>query len=185
MLKWHYITNSISFNSLIDNFLNCLLWICHEMRSYMQIFGHTGNDHLWHLHRRNFAQQQIFCTVVSAFYYKMSARGRYGVPVTLLSVMFQMLHTNSFTQVFHSTLILISSGTVVVTTLDTVKMLQSFQLSKFQRSVHKSVKKFSFSFAFDAPTLWNNLSEKMRPFPMIGSFRQKLKAYLSNKACPP
>ena len=56
---------------------------------------------------------------------------------------------------------------------------------KFQRSVHKSVKQFSFSFAFDAPTLWNDLPDDVRACPTIGSFRRKLKAYLFNKAYPP
>ena len=56
---------------------------------------------------------------------------------------------------------------------------------KFQPSVHKSGKELSFSFAFDAPTLWNDLADQVLPCPMIGSFRQKLKAYFFNKASPP
>ena len=41
------------------------------------------------------------------------------------------------------------------------------------------------SFAFDAPTMLNELPGDVRAAPMIVSFRRKLKAYLVNKAHPP
>ena len=56
---------------------------------------------------------------------------------------------------------------------------------KFQPSILKSVKEFTISFVFDAPTLWNELSDEVRASPTIGSFGQQLKAYLFNKAYPP
>ena len=37
-------------------------------------------------------------------------------------------------------------------------------------------------FSFDAPTLWSDLPDKVCACPTIGSFRQKLKAYLLTKA---
>ena len=47
-----------------------------------------------------------------------------------------------------------------------------------------AVKQFSFSFAFDAPTLWNDLPDEVCACPTIESFQRKLKAYLFNKAYP-
>ena len=56
---------------------------------------------------------------------------------------------------------------------------------KFQPKIHKSTKQFDFSFAFDAPTVWNSLPEDIRASPTIASFRKKLKTYLYAKAYPP
>ena len=56
---------------------------------------------------------------------------------------------------------------------------------KFQPTIHKSTKQFGFSFAFDAPTLWNSLPEDICASPTIASFRKKLKTYLYAKAYPP
>ena len=56
---------------------------------------------------------------------------------------------------------------------------------KFQPTIHKSTKQFGFSFAFDAPTVWNSLQEDIRASPIIASFRKKLKTYLYAKAYPP
>ena len=50
---------------------------------------------------------------------------------------------------------------------------------KFQPTIHKSTKQFGFSFAFDAPTVWNSLPEDIRASPTIDIFRTKLKTYLS------
>ena len=56
---------------------------------------------------------------------------------------------------------------------------------KFQPTIHKSTTQFGFSFAFDAPTVWNSLPEDIRASPTIASFRKKLKTYLYTKAYPP
>ena len=56
---------------------------------------------------------------------------------------------------------------------------------KFQPKIYKSTKQFGFSFAFDAPTVWNSLPEEIRASPTIASFRNKLKTYLYAKAYPP
>ena len=56
---------------------------------------------------------------------------------------------------------------------------------KFRPKIHKSTKQFGFSFAFDAPTVWNSLPEDIRASPTIASFRKKLKTYFYAKACPP
>ena len=53
----------------------------------------------------------------------------------------------------------------------------------FQPSVHKSVKQFSFSFAFDASTIWNALPDVIRVSTSLASFRKRLKTY--TKAYPP
>ena len=56
---------------------------------------------------------------------------------------------------------------------------------KFQPKIHKSTKQFGFSFAFDAPTVWNSLPENIRASPTIAAFIKKLKTYLYAKAYPP
>ena len=38
---------------------------------------------------------------------------------------------------------------------------------KFQPTFHKSTKQFGFSFAFDAPTLWNSLPEDICASPLL------------------
>ena len=58
-------------------------------------------------------------------------------------------------------------------------------IPKFQPSIHKSVKQFGHSFAFDAPTIWNALPEKIRASPSLASFRKRLKIHLYTKAYPP
>ena len=56
---------------------------------------------------------------------------------------------------------------------------------KFQSTIHKYTKQFGFSFAFDAPTVWNSLPEDICASPTMASFRKKLKTYLYAKAYPP
>ena len=46
---------------------------------------------------------------------------------------------------------------------------------KFQPSIHKSTKQFGFSFAFDAPTVWNSLPEDIRASPIIASLERSSK----------
>ena len=59
-----------------------------------------------------------------------------------------------------------------------------FVIPKFQPSVHKSVKQFGYSFAFDAATVWNALPKEIRASPSLASFRNRLKTYLYTKAYP-
>ena len=58
-------------------------------------------------------------------------------------------------------------------------------IPKFYPSVHKSVKQFGNSFAFDAPTVWNALPDEIRASPSLAAFRKQLKTYLYTKAYPP
>ena len=58
-------------------------------------------------------------------------------------------------------------------------------IPKFYPSVHKSIKQFGYSFAFDAPTVWNAMLDEIRASPSLASFRKQLKAYLYTKAFPP
>ena len=58
-------------------------------------------------------------------------------------------------------------------------------IPKFYPSVHKSVKQFGINFAFDAPTVWNALSDEIRASPSLAYFRKQLKTYLYPKAYPP
>ena len=68
------------------------------------------------------------------------------------------------------------------TTYNTRRSQSVANVPKFQSTIHKSTKQFGFSFAFDAPTVWNSLPEDIRASPTIASFRKKLKTYLYAKA---
>ena len=48
---------------------------------------------------------------------------------------------------------------------------------KFRPAIPKSVKQFGYSFAFDAPTLWNALPDE-DCIPSLASFRKQLNTYL-------
>ena len=58
-------------------------------------------------------------------------------------------------------------------------------IPKFCPSVHKFVKQFGNSFAFDAPTVWNALPDEIRASSSLASFRKQLKTYLYTKSYPP
>ena len=45
-------------------------------------------------------------------------------------------------------------------------------IPKFYPSVHKSVKQFGNSFAFDAPTIWNAFPDEIRASPSLASFQK-------------
>ena len=57
-------------------------------------------------------------------------------------------------------------------------------IPKFHPSVHKSVKQFGNSFAFDAPSIWNALPDEVCASPSLASFRKQHKTYLYTKAYP-
>ena len=58
-------------------------------------------------------------------------------------------------------------------------------IPKFYPSIHKSVKQFGNSFAFDAPAAWNALPDEIHASPSLTSFIKQLKTYLYTKAYPP
>ena len=57
-------------------------------------------------------------------------------------------------------------------------------IPKFHPSVHKSVKQFGNSVAFDTASIWNALQDVIRASPSLASFRKQLKTYLYTKAYP-
>ena len=57
-------------------------------------------------------------------------------------------------------------------------------IPKLYPSIHKSVKQFGYSFAFDALTVWNVLPDEICASPSQASFRKLLKTYLYTKANP-
>lgn len=59
------------------------------------------------------------------------------------------------------------------------------ELPQYTPSIHKSKKHFGFSFAFDAPKIWNGLPDEVRSASSVSCFRKKLKTYLFAKAYPP
>ena len=62
---------------------------------------------------------------------------------------------------------------------------QYLTVPPFHSSIFKSAKHFGHSFAFDAPKIWNDLSQDVRSATSVASFRKKLKTYLFAKAYPP
>ena len=59
---------------------------------------------------------------------------------------------------------------------------------RFLNTTHEYTNKkthFGHSFAFDAPTLWNNLPADVRSPPNLSCFRNKLKSYLFDNSFPP
>ena len=52
-------------------------------------------------------------------------------------------------------------------------------------SCHKSRVHFQNSFAYDGPTLWNDLPHNVRSAPTLNLFRKRLKAHLFGKSFPP
>ena len=56
---------------------------------------------------------------------------------------------------------------------------------KFQPSIHKSVKQFGYTFAFDASIVWNALPDVIHASPSLACFKTELKTYLYTKAYPP
>ena len=66
---------------------------------------------------------------------------------------------------------------------DTITQIKVPGVAQFSPSVHKSKKKkhFGHSFAFDAPTLWNDLPDDVCFAPNLACFRKKLKSYLFDK----
>ena len=91
-----------------------------------------------------------------------------------------------FTQVFLGILLHIFLPTAVLIVPGAIKVVAiSLSFQKFHPSVHKSLKQFGNSFAFDAPTVWNVLPDEIRASsPFLTSFRKQLKTYLYTKAYP-
>ena len=48
------------------------------------------------------------------------------------------------------------------------------EIPQFAPSVHKSKKHFGFSFAFDAPKIWNGLPDEVKLASSLSYFRKKL-----------
>ena len=58
-------------------------------------------------------------------------------------------------------------------------------IRKFYPSIPKSVKWFGYSFAYNAPTVFNALPNEICASPSLASIRKQLKTYLYTKAYPP
>ena len=97
------------------------------------------------------------------------------------TLVYKFLHTGLHTGI----LLHIILPTAVLIAPDSAKVVAISLSFKFYPSVHKSVKQFSNSFAFDAPTVWNALPDAICASPSLASFRKQLKTYLYTKAYPP
>ena len=74
----------------------------------------------------------------------------------------ELYQTGILLHIFLPTAVLILPGAVKVVAISL----------SFYTSVHKSVKQFGNSFAFDAPTVWNALPDKSRASPSLASLRK-------------
>ena len=99
----------------------------------------------------------------------------------LATLVYKFIHTG-FPKYFAPHL---STYRITFNTTCSQSVANFLNVPKFQPTIHKSTKQFGFSFAFDAPTVWNSLPEDIRASPTIASFRKKLKTYLYAKAYPP
>ena len=99
----------------------------------------------------------------------------------LATLVYKFIHTG-FPKYFASHL---STYCTTYNTRHSQSVANCLNVPKFQPTIHKSTKNFGFSFAFDAPTVWNSLPEDIRASPTIVSFRKKLKTYLYTKPYPP
>ena len=59
-----------------------------------------------------------------------------------------------------------------------------FLVPKFQRFIQKSVKQFGYSFAFDAPTVWNYLPDEMCASPALASFNKAVQKLPFHQGMP-
>ena len=61
-------------------------------------------------------------------------------------------------------------------------MICKLEVLYFATSIYKSTKHFGLSFTYDAPKIWNDLSDDVCSATSLHSFRKKLKNYLFAKA---
>ena len=99
----------------------------------------------------------------------------------LATLVYKFIHTG-FPKYFASHL---STYCTTYNTRRSQSVANFLYVPKFQPKIHKSTKQFGFSFAYDAPNVWNSLPEDIHASPTIASFRKKLKTYLYTKAYPP
>ena len=97
---------------------------------------------------------------------------------TLATLVYKFIHI-SFSKYFTPHL---STYRTTYNTRCSKSVANFLNVPKFQPTTHKQ---FGFSFAFDAPTVWNSLLEDIHASPTIASFGKKLKTYLYAKAYPP
>ena len=92
----------------------------------------------------------------------------------LATLVYKFIHTG-FPKYFVPHL---STYCTIYNTRHSQSVANFLNVPKFQPTIHKSTKQFGFSFAFDAPTVWNSLPEDIHASPTIASFRKKLKTCL-------
>ena len=86
-----------------------------------------------------------------------------GMVYKTATLVYKFLHTGFFLHIFLST--------AVLTAPDAVKVVAiSLSFQKFYPSVHKPVKQFGNSFAFDAPTVWIALPDEIHASLSLASF---------------
>ena len=87
----------------------------------------------------------------------------------LANLVYKFIHTG-FPKYFAPYL---SSYCTTYNTRRSQSVANFLNVPQFQPTIHKSTKQFGFSFAFDAPTVWNSLPEDIRVSPIIASRSSK------------
>ena len=95
-----------------------------------------------------------------------------------LSIIYKFLHTG--TPKYFSSYLTPYTCNINTRRSDPTKLF--LNEPKYTPHIHKSKVHFNNSFAFDGPSLWNDLPHHIRSAPTLHSFRRKLKAHLFNKA---
>ena len=138
------------------------------------------------LHRIQFIQNSAARNVTNSYKYTritLVLRRLHWLPIQfkLATLVYKFTHTG-FPKYFAPHL---STYRTSYNTRCSQSVANFLNVPKFQPTIHKSTKQFDFSFAFDAPTVWNSLPEDIRASPTIASFRKKFKTYLYTKTYPP
>ena len=134
---------------------------------------------------RNIQEPFIWMVVSCTIFSRMSMitpvfRKLHWLPIRFLSgfklatLVYKFIHTG-FPKYFSPHL---STYCTTYNTKRSQRVSNFHNVPKFRPTIHKSTEQFGFSFAFDAPTVWNSLPEDIRASPAIASFRKKLKTYL-------
>ena len=192
-------------------FVNAALFNCRDFRNFRQFLTQdaavlVANDFVssrldycnslfrglskFNLHRLQSIQNSAAGIVTNSSKYTRITpvlRTLYWLPIQfclefkMATLVYKFIHTD-FPKYFTPHL---STYRTTYNTRHSQSVADFLNVPKFQPTIHKSIKPFVFSFAFDASTVCNTLPEDIRALPTIASFRKKLKTYLYAKAYPP
>ena len=176
---WQFLTNDASV-SVANGFVSSRLDYCNSLRSLSKFNLHRLQSIKNSAARivTNLSKYTQITLVLRKFHWlSIQFRSEFK----LATLMYKFFHT-SFPKYFAPHL---STYCTNYNTRRSQSVANFLNVPKFQPTTPTSTEQFGFSFAFDAPTVWNSLPEDIRASPTITSFRKKLKTYLYTKAYPP